>query len=282
MMNGVYGNYGWESPRTSGTIELPLVPARRRSGNGCCRGIDWRWFGIVLSLVAAGSLALGVADVVLTYQKYVANKCSDSRCDTNNLVFTWVAVGIWASLPVFILGIFAIRLGKYSAPQRSSWFEILAFLCTFLFAPALIALSVVEIVKGVNIYYWKGINGDDLAKAIIPIVIGFHGIIELLMSLIAFSYLCCCSVNNYYSDTYIERPDTVSRTFMQARKPTGGCQACQGYSVQPRNQVYSVNPLQASTQAHYQATNYGFAPRATTYNYFNRPVDTHGWTHFRG
>lgn len=287
-MQEVYG-YGWESPSPSSVIDLPLVPVRRRSGNGCCRGIDWRWFGIVLSLLAAASLALGVADVVLTYQKYMndrgcASKPTEPPCATNNLVWTWVAVGIWASLPVFILGILAIKLGDRRLPQRSSWFEVLAFLCTFLFTPAMIALSVVEIQRGVGVYYWKAYQNqaDDLVKAIIPIVIGSLGIIELLMCFIAFCYVCCCSHNNaYYSDTYIGRPDTVSRTFQQARKP---CEACQGYSAQPRPQVYSVStgPVQPQPQAHYQATEYGFAPRPTTYNYFNRPVNTHGWTHYRG
>ena len=304
-MYGTHTQYGWSNgPRSSDVVELPLAPVRRRSGNMWCGGgINWLSFGIILSLLAAASLALGVADVVLTYQTYMVdmgcrdNPSSSAQCDINNLVWSWIAVGIWASLPIFIFGIMAIRLGKRNNPSRSSWFDLFAFISTFIFAPAMIAISVAQVVKGRKIYYWTSIDGsDDLAKAIIPIVIAGLGAIELLMSFIAYSYLCCCrhEVSSNEVVTYNrQQVDVGQRTFVQTSRPAiqscgGDCQT----NFTPRIQtprVTSCGPCGSGGAGgggvYYRpATTTGFAPRPTTYNYFSnvRPVAQSPYAQFRG
>jgi len=86
MMNGVYGGgvYNRQMVSNQNVVELPMAPIRRRPAtvSGPCM-IDWRTFGIILSLLAAASLALGVADVVYTYQTYMVNMgCSRSPAMT--------------------------------------------------------------------------------------------------------------------------------------------------------------------------------------------------------
>lgn len=296
-MYGTHAQYGWSNgPRSSEVVELPLAPVRRRSDNiWCGGGINWLSFGIILSLLAAASLALGVADVVLTHQTYMVDrKCADNQnqpeCDKNNLVWTWVAVGIWASLPIFIFVILAIRLGKSHNPVRSSWFEMFAFISAFIFAPAMIVLSAIQVYKGHDIYYWNAVDGDDdLAKAIIPIVIAGLGLVEFLMCFIAIIYVCCCR-NNYSSTEVVtyRQPaiDVGQRTFVETRPAMpaitygGGCQTgCNTGFSNPAPRVTACSGPGRSCGGgggvYYRSpATTGFSPRPTTYNYFAnaRPV----------
>lgn len=295
MYAGTQATYGWSNgPRSSDVVELPLAPVRRRSEPMWCgTGINWLSFGIILSLLAAASLALGVADVVLTNQTYMVDKkCKDNQalpeCDKNNLVWTWVASGIWASIPIFIFGILAIRLGKSHSPLRSSWFEFFAFVSAFIFAPAMCVLSALEVYKGRNIYYWKANDGsDDLAKAIIPIVIAGLGAVEFLMSFIAIVYVCCCRHDTYGQTvvTTYRQPavDVGPRTFVETSRPAitygGGCQTgCNtGYRPgpsPPRVTACSTGCGGGGGVYYRPATTTGFSPRPTTYNYFSnaRPI----------
>jgi len=263
--------YGWQSnPRNSDMIELPMTPVRRprTTGGDCCYGgINWHTFGILLSLIAAASLALGVADVVVTYKTYMEGlNCltytTPSYCDPNNLVFTWVAVGIWGSLPVFIFGVFAICKGSRPM-QPIGHFDLLAFICTFIFTPAIIVLSAVEVYKGRNIYYWTAANlqTDDLVKAIIPIVISGLGLVEFIMCFTAFLSVCCnsSSAGHMYGGS-MDKP--VLRTAQQYPQGTYD----RPYTAQPTNQVCRTScGGQASTFYAAQAP-----PRVTsTYNQYN-------------
>jgi len=145
------------------------------------------------------SLALGVTDVILTYKNYMEDKkCKDSStpdyCMPGNLVFTWIAVGIWASIPVFLFGLLCIYR-KNATYQQCDWFQLLAYTSALLFTPAMTVISAIEVYKGRNIYYWTATNldQDDLAKAIIPIVIAVLGFIEHVISLTTLLCLCCFS-----------------------------------------------------------------------------------------
>jgi len=240
--------YGWQqnSPRSSDMIELPTTTVRRRANGpgGCCGGMNWYTFGILLSLLAAASLALGVADIVITYKTYVdGQQCSTyttpNYCDPNNLVWTWVAVGIWGSLPVFIFGVFAICKGSRPMHQFH-YFDLLAFLCAFVFSPAIIVLSAIEVYKGSSIYYWtaKYLTQDDLVKAIIPIVIAGLGLIEFLMCLSSFFDLCCCTPNagSLYGGGAMDK--TILRSPQQFNGYAQGTYD-RPYNSQPVNQVAS-------------------------------------------
>jgi hypothetical protein len=236
--------------------------------------MNWHSFGIVLSLLAAATLSLGIADVVITYQKYMmGNLCQTSTtpaspCDPNNLVYTWVGVGIWSSIPVFILGIMAIRRG--SKPfSKSSWFELLAFLSAFIFTPAMVVISAFEVHKGAEIYYWNyssPLTMDDLVKAIIPIVIAGLGFIEHVMTFIAICYICCCHAGGpavVYGTKHIGYggPPAVVTTYDRP-----------AYQVAPRTQVTCQQDCRSSQPAFpssFYSSSSGFAPRPTTYNYFS-------------
>jgi len=198
--------YGWNSNpqiKTSQVVELPLAPVRPMNSVGGCLCMNWHTFGIILAVLASATLALGVADVVMTYQTYmVGQQCNVTAyqtkwaiCDPNNLIWTWIGIAIWTSIPVFVFGILAIRKGSNPMLQNS-WFELLAFVCTFIFIPAMVVISALEVYKGVNIYYWmymSPLKADDLAKAIIPIVIACLGFIQFMMCCCAFLDVCCCN-----------------------------------------------------------------------------------------
>jgi hypothetical protein len=234
--------------------------------------MNWHSFGIVLSLLAAATLALGIADVVITYQNYMMGKnCQSSKtpayCDPNNLVYTWVGVGIWSSIPVFILGIMAIRRG--SKPfSKSSWFELLVFLSAFIFTPAMVVISAIEVYMGIGVYYWDSVpeTSDDLTKLIIPIVIACLGFIEHVMTFIAICYICCCHTGGpavVYGTNNIGYggPPPVVTTYDRP-----------AYQVAPRTQVTCQQDYRSSQPAFpgsFYSSSSGFAPRPTTYNYFS-------------
>jgi len=293
-MNGnVYGaTYGgWQGPAVYGQsgVALPVRPLRPR--HDCCPGcMSWSAFGVILSLLASASMALGVADVVLTYQNYIkAQNCGSSSssstasiCNPNVLVWTWVGVGIWASIPVFIFGFVSVR--NASKPQRHSCLEFFAFVCTFLFTPAMCALSAVEVWKGAGVYYWtysSPLTSDDLVKAAIPLAIAGLGLVELIMCFFALCMTCCGSHYNSGVATYgvgrvelgappapvILRTGTYDRPSYQ---PPAG----------PRAQIFPATfnanrGPQLSGASYYSGGGGGFpAPRPTTYNYFSnaRPL----------
>jgi hypothetical protein len=247
--------------------------------------LNWHSFGIVLSLLAAASLSLGIADVVITYQTYMVSKsCKDmttpAMCDPNNLVFTWVAVGIWSSIPVFIFGIMTIRKGSGQGSQ-SSWFELLAFLCAFIFTPAMIVLSAFEVYKGAGIYYWAfmtPLTSDDLVKAIIPIVIAVLGLIEHFMTFIAICNICCC--NTGAGAVY-----GTSKMTYGAPAVMHGTYDRPVYQAAPRAQVSCQQNCRTSQGPSFPGSFYsgssGFVARPTTYNYFNNMAPSANQAAFR-
>jgi len=258
-MYGTSAQYGWSSNpgvRTSNVIELPLAPVRRQTVGGmCCRCCSWHSFGIILSLLAAASLALGVADVVVTYQNYMVGYACNSTgasfaiCNPNTLLWTWIASGIWASIPIFIFGILAIRRGSNPMTQNC-WFEAFAFLSGFIFAPAMIVLSAFEVYKGAGVYYWtyqNPLKADDLVKAIIPIVIAGLGLLELLMCVTAFWDICCQGQGQQGMGTYstgtvqvVRAPAPVFSSAPVMR--TSNCAPCNGIVNPQSATIYRSAP----------------------------------------
>jgi hypothetical protein len=257
--------YGWQSgPRNSDMIELPMPAVRRQTtggGPGCYGCMNWHTFGIILSLLAASSLALGVADVVVTYKTYMdAMNCknfqSPVQCQTNNLVFTWVAVGIWGSLPVFIFGILAIYKGSRPM-QQVNYFDFLAYLCAFIFTPAIVVLSAIEVYRGSGVYYWPAVNqSDDLVKAIIPIVISGLGLVEFIMCLTGMFYLCCNQASSMmYGGGAMGQP---------VMRPTTSPYIAQA----TYDRAYNTQPIQKAVASSFYAAQ--APPRCnSTYNQFN-------------
>jgi len=267
-MNGVYGNgvYSRQIVSNPNVVELPMAPIRQRPAtmhHPCT--IDWKTYGIILSLLAAASLALGVADVVYTYQTYMIGKsCSTNTtpayCNTNVLVFTWIAVGIWASVPVFFYGLEVLRHSGAAVASKSMCMELLVFLCTFVFTPAMIVISAIEVWKGVNVFYWtaNGLPSDDTVKAALPISIAVLGFIEWLMCAVALYYCCCCqhtmaSASTVVTSTNTYQPQPVMVQSATYERP--GCQPCAARQALPAP-APSCQPC-ASKQSFYSAGGIG-------------------------
>jgi len=261
MMNGgnVYGQgyqYGWQDggqQRSDGVV-LPLAPQRRSAEcHDCyagCPPINWHTFGILLGFLAAATCALGVADVVLTYQTYMVTRgCLNSPgpgiCDPNTLVFTWVGVGIWASIPVFMLAITSIRNSNHVG--RHGCWEFLAFVSAFIFTPAMVILSAIEAFKGAGVYYWpymSPLTMDDQAKAALPITIAVVGFIEHIMAAIALWSLCCCPSGHASTATY--GMSTMEQAVMPLPAPApamirSSCNTCPQQNYTPRAQMFPAS-----------------------------------------
>jgi hypothetical protein len=165
-------------------------------------------YGAILSLLAAATVAIGTANVVLTRQAYcdpwTGNEptfCSNTQ---EPYIWTWVAPGIWASTPIFLAGLFAMCLSN----DPSRWtrlFAVFIFLSCIIFSPAIIILSSIEVWRG-HASTWNFYKlGNDLSegnimvedspyhtKFALPLVITIlAGIMFIMTGLITF-ILCCC------------------------------------------------------------------------------------------
>lgn len=165
-------------------------------------------YGAILALLAAATLALGIADVVLTKQAYCDPwmEGAPAYCSTNKepYIWTWVAPGIWASVPIFLAGVFAMCISNDPA-NWTRCFALMIFLSAIVFSPAMIVLSAMEIWRGSastwNFYKLDSSlmegnimveDGPYQAKFAIPLVIAILGGIMFIMTGIITLILCCC------------------------------------------------------------------------------------------
>jgi hypothetical protein len=109
--------------------------------------VNWLCYGQLLALLAAITLSLSVADVILTVQYYCVNGGQGPFCLLNNDVTTywsvWVASGIWGSVPVFLTGLLAICSGGDHVKQR--WLNFFILISAIVFTPAIVILTAIEI-----------------------------------------------------------------------------------------------------------------------------------------
>jgi len=110
--------------------------------------------GKMVAILAAATIGLAVADLVLTSQYYCngqtwsATWCSGT---TEPYVWVWVASGIWGSVPVFFTGLYLLTVGGDTGKWNIAWLLIL--LSAWVFGPATIILTVIELVKGSSSQY---------------------------------------------------------------------------------------------------------------------------------
>lgn len=165
-------------------------------------------YGALLALMAAATLSLGIANVVLTKEAYCNpwNTMSPLWCSTAEepYIWTWVAPGIWASIPIFFAGMFSMCIS--SNPGRCTRvFALLIFLSALVFAPGMCVLSSIEVWRGseASYHFYKLTDGlmpgnikpDDnpyQAKFAIPLVIAIIAAIMFLMTSVVTLFLCCC------------------------------------------------------------------------------------------
>jgi len=170
-------------------------------------------FGAILALLAAASLSLSVADVVLTVQAYCTpwSNASSVWCSmtAEPYIWTWVGSGIWGSLPIFFAGVFSMCLSR----NPYSWtriFALLMFLSSLVFAPAILVLTSIELWRGgSSAYTFYSMSNSAMspgsimppgqnpyqAKFAIPLVVAILAGIMLLMTGIVTLNLCCCMQN---------------------------------------------------------------------------------------
>lgn len=152
--------------------------------------ITLRLNGLVVCLLSAATTGLGIADVATNwFTKYCQNGQGSCLSMTTDQALTWVAVGIWGPLQVFVTGLDAIYLSSASASDRSrltahSWFS------AFVFTPAIAVISCVEI----GFKFSSGLTPDTLATPsarawfAVPLTIAVLGLLLHLLTLHLFVY----------------------------------------------------------------------------------------------
>jgi len=196
----------------------------------------FKCYGAFLALLAAATLALGIANVVLTKQSYCEPWIEGPPvyCSGTNepYIWTWVASGIWASVPIFLAGIFAMCISNDPA-NWTRCFALLIFLSAIVFSPAMIVLSAMEVWRGGAAKWNFYTLGSDLkegnimvqnspyqAKFALPLVIAILGGVMFIMTGIITLILCCCMESiGIYLPQDIPAPVPVQPVYQSAPPP---------------------------------------------------------------
>jgi hypothetical protein len=201
----------WDAAPVQQTVEYitpePTLPIRTAQPN-LFNARAFKIYGAIIALLAAASLSLGIADVVMTKEAYCTpwNKEGPMYCSTTGepYVWTWVGSGIWGSIPIFFAGLFAMCLS--ADPVRwTRVFALLIFLSAIVFAPAMIVLTSIELWRGHTsmwTFYTLGSNitaGSIMpaknpyqAKFAIPLAVTIIGGILFILTGAITIALCCC------------------------------------------------------------------------------------------
>jgi len=171
--------------------------------------IDWHCYGKLLAVLAAATLSISVADIVLTNQYYCVNGGEGPYCpstlDIEPYWPIWVASGIWGSAPVFLTGLLAICAG--ADPERKRCLNFFVLVSAIVFTPAIIVLTAVEVWRG-DAAAWSlyslgsgGVQAGTItpptnpyqAKFALPLVVVILGVIMHFMTLWVLCCTCFCS-----------------------------------------------------------------------------------------
>jgi hypothetical protein len=197
---------------------------------------SFKIYGAILALLAAAALALGIANVVLTRQAYCDpwEEAGPVYCSGTKepYIWTWVAPGIWAAVPIFLAGIFAMCISNDPA-NWTRCFALMIFLSAIVFSPAMIVLSAMEVWRG-GAATWNFYKLDsDLkegnikvtdspyqAKFALPLVIAILGGIMFIMTGIITMILCCCMESiGIYLPHDVPAPAPVQPVYQPAPQP---------------------------------------------------------------
>jgi len=247
--------YATSYPQAAPTAAGPVFNARM-----------FKVYGAILSLMAAGTLALGISNVVLTKQAYCdpwdegdSVWCSNTK---DPYIWTWIGSGIWASLPIFLAGLFSMSLSSDPA-KWTRMFSLMVFLSAIVFTPAMVVLNAIEVWRGhasANNFYKLDdqlMEGNILvedspyqAKFALPLVISIlAGIMFLMTGLITIT-LCCCM-----QSVGIHLNDTPAPGIQQIYQPTPSMVQTKEVYYPPRNQIRTQVDYQPTTGP-YLATRY--------------------------
>jgi len=178
-----------------------------------------KFLGANMVVVSSATVGLGIADLALTILVW----CNQlSRCGTgltNSLALTYVAVAIWAPLPIFFNGIGAIWIAD--RPQANTgWLCLLSFLNTCAFGPVIVIVTALEITYK---FPQSVVPPDQPSMAIygVEVTIAVVGAVLFLHALAVLYLNCCCTscmqeamtqtavvkVDAPGTEVYIERQD---------------------------------------------------------------------------
>jgi len=276
------GGYQWgAAPAPAVTTTVAQVPFNA----GC-----FKMFGAVLALLAAATLALGIADVVMTMQTYCTpwNTAAPVWCTMTGepYIWTWVASGIWGSVPIFLAGLFSMCISS-NPVGYTRIFALLIILSGIVFAPAIIVLTSIELWRGstsVWTFYNMGnstsVSAGSImpnpnpyqAKFAIPLVIAILAGIMFLMTGIVTLNICCCmeSMGIYLQpEVAVAPPPVVQQTVVAAPQPP---------AVVTKEVFYPPRPQVRTQTVEYQAddsydpySRFSVLPYATRYNNVPNP-----------
>jgi len=215
--------------------------------------MDFRCYGWILSILSVAAIALGVADVVLTNQFYCSGQSySSTYCSTTGepYVWVWVAVGIWAGLPIFFTGLYL--LCSASNPGHWRYVSLTVMLSALVFSPALAILSAIELWRGATASwtfytFTNGLGAGSImpsgtnpwqAKFAIPLAVGILGVLIFIKTGWMTLTFWCCSGDQGISKTVVvqQSPVVVQQTRPQVIAPPP-CNPCAQYAPLP-----PVNP----------------------------------------
>jgi len=133
--------------------------------------MDYRCYGWILALLASATVALGVADLILTTQfycngqDYSATYCSNTG---EPYVWVWVASGVWGGVPIFFTALFLVCSGTSSLHLR--YVTLCVMLSAIVFSPAIIILTAIELWRGSTStwYFYNFASGGLSAGNIQP------------------------------------------------------------------------------------------------------------------
>ncbi|ESN96438.1 hypothetical protein HELRODRAFT_163499 [Helobdella robusta] len=161
-----------------------------------------RVLAYLLITVAMASIVLDVVDIAVT-SRYCYSTVPRPLICLNNIaddVWTWIASGIWASIPLAVAGSWSAYLLERPGLNPYACVIFLG-ICAFLFCPVKAALNIVEAVK-----YKDNTNWSDISyqKIVIPIILAVIAALEFLHCLAIFIDFVCFSWNRADTVEYIE------------------------------------------------------------------------------
>jgi len=219
--------------------------------------MHFQCIGYILTFLAAATVGLGVADIVLTSQYYCQSGAGNTYCSNTGepYVWVWVASGIWGGLPIFFTGLYCICYA--TDPARARFLSLLFLLSAFVFSVAIAVLSAVEVWRG-NSSQWSfySLGNGTLspgniqpatnpyqAKFAIPVAVAVLGAILHFFTFWITISMCCCPqcLGLGASTTVIQQAAPVVQeiTYQQPRPQIMAppCDPCSQYPILPQPPV---------------------------------------------
>jgi len=189
-----------------------------------------KFLGANMTIVAPLTVALGIADLVLSIQA----ACVGGVCaplDTV-LALSYVAVGIWAPIPIFFNGLGAIWISN-RPNANNGWLCLLSLFNTIAFAPVIVIVTALEVStyletlpQPVNL---PALPQQLYAMVAIEITIAVIGGVLFLHALAILYLNCCCRRCLQEEMEYASSPQTRREVYVSGQQttiPIGGITRC--------------------------------------------------------